>query len=161
MRRGSTSARDALQWKWSHGGTSFGDFGNPIGGTRYALCVYDRSGPAGAPATLVSPAAPVGTVTCGAKNCWQPTTKGFKYKDRAGGSDGLTYIKLHSGATPAAKIAVKARGTRLGVPASPYTPKVTVQLRKSDDDGVDCWGAEYQGIQIRRNDDGGFKAASY
>jgi hypothetical protein len=160
LRHGADSTRDALMWKWN-GSTSFGDLGNPTLATRYVLCVYDRSGPGGAVTAVIHAAPLVGAGDCGGKPCWQAISKGFKYKDRLGASEGVTQVTLKSGAFPAAKIQMKARGTGLGLPALPLAPNVTVQLRNADTSGADCWGADYQGMEIRRNDVKTFKARGY
>ena len=59
--------------------TPLSEFGNPLaaGATDYAVCVFDRSGPAGAVALRLSARAPAGG-TCGRRECWTPSGIGFR-----------------------------------------------------------------------------------
>lgn len=129
-----------LLWKWLKGTINTPtEFGNPLDGTSYAVCVYDGS-------ELVEShqVAPGGT--CGASPCWkQLGTKGFGYKNTDGNDAGITKLLLKSG-TGKAKILVKGKGASLIVPTSDpiyaQTSPVTVQLVTS---GGNCWDASYPG----------------
>lgn len=144
---------DTLTWRWLNGTSSLGDFGYPVAGpTTYAICIYGRQDGV---ASLAMRARVAGSSMCGGTFCWRPTgLRGFKYKDAAGTSDGITRIRLKTGSGDA-KILVKGKGAALPVPppADPNNliyqdPSVTVQLRNSD--GI-CWEAVYPGPAQRIN----------
>ena len=136
LRNAAADAKDRLQWKWSHGAaTTVADFGNPLGGTDYALCAYDGAG-----ALLASASAPAGG-DCGGRPCWRATATGFRYVDQQLTPSGLRQITLQAGAAAQAEIAVKGQGGNLALPPLPITHlPVTVQLTSSD--GA-CFEATY------------------
>jgi hypothetical protein len=145
MKRASPTS-NKLTWKWTRGAlTELGDFGNPLGDTAYALCVYDerRGGP-----TLVA------RVAANPGEGWTPkSTKGFQKKD--GLTDGVRKLSLLSGVDGKAKIVLTAKGPAAPVAALPVTLPLTVQLRSSHDG---CWGARYS--TTRRSDAGLLTAKS-
>jgi hypothetical protein len=121
--------RDQLAWKWTRGAdTAKADFGDPLTATRYALCVYDDT--ANGTVLVLAASVPAGGL-CADRPCWQETTRGFRYKNRDGGSDGVSSLTLKEGAGGAAQIALKATGSALAMPAMPFaqSPRVTVQLK--------------------------------
>jgi cysteine-rich repeat protein len=126
--------------KWLKGTISGpSEFGDPIAGTSFELCVYDGS-------SLVESHGIAGGGDCGGDPCWKPVgTKGFKYKNTAGNDDGITKVLLKSGSGKA-KILVKAKGSGVVTPDTDpiYTqaPSVTVQLVGSNGS---CWQAVYPG----------------
>jgi hypothetical protein len=91
-------AKLKVQWKKVTNATTQGAFGDPVTGTtRVALCLYDDVG------TLIH-----GFVVdragqlCAGKPCWKANgAKGYGYKDKAAGSDGI--IKIGYGAGDAEK----------------------------------------------------------
>jgi cysteine-rich repeat protein len=125
--------KDKLIWKWLKGDVSpKADFGNPLVGDSYILCLYDGAG------LKTSHVAPAGGLCEPAKPCWKESTKGFQYKDKFLTPDGIQILKLSEGLAPGvAKILVKGKGDDLDLPdLSMLTSPVTVQL--SNNDGT-CW----------------------
>lgn len=142
----------SLTWRWTHGTTSAGDFGDPVsGGTRYALCVYDTT--AATPHLLLRADAPPGG-TCHGKACWQSKATGIRYRDKDLTPDGVLQITLKAGMGNASLL-VKARRSNLASPGLPLDqdPSVTVQLRQS---GGTCWEATYA-APASRNDASQFR----
>lgn len=87
------------------------DFGDPStpAGTTYTLCVYDDAG-ALAGRLEVDRAGDL----CGRAPCWKgigrpPRGRGFRYKDRELGADGLRLAKLAGGAAGKSKVTLSAR----------------------------------------------------
>jgi hypothetical protein len=138
VRDGATPTDDALTWKWGRGAaTTKPELGNPETTTGYTLCVYDR--PGGRPRLLLRAAAPAGG-DCAGRPCWRETGAGYRYGDKALTPHGVSKLSLRAGGDGQAKLGLKAKGANLAVPAPPYAPVVTVQLR--NDAGV-CWQADY------------------
>jgi hypothetical protein len=131
--------RDALVWKWTKGAaTLLSDFGDPLNTSPYALCLYDATG-AAQPRLLAQ--IPAGGL-CGGKPCWTQTKKGFKYKNKALGPDGIQSVVLVPGAAGKAKIILKGKGALLQPPPLPEALPLTVQLKRVDDLGQ-CWDAAF------------------
>jgi cysteine-rich repeat protein len=132
--------KDKLNWKWLKGEELvLSDFGSPATTTQYALCVYD--GQAGTPVLERKIDIPAGSF-------WTPTTtKGFKYKDKTGSSDGAVNVQLKIGVAGKSKVSVQAKGVNLDPPPAEgpslyfqQNPNVIVQLLNSD--GM-CWSSEF------------------
>ncbi len=140
LRNVSPDAKDRLLWKWTRGpATTTAEFGDPLAGTDYRLCVYDGGG-----ALLASASAPAGGV-CGAhgRPCWKATGHGYRYLDKELTPSGIRQIVLKSGAAGKAQIVVKGQGAGLGLPALPITSlPVVVQLAAG---GGTCFEATYAG----------------
>ena len=75
-------------------------------------------------------------------------SRGFRYADSTGASDGITHIRLRAG-TGNGSVLVKGSGANLPLPTPadpshlvPQNPDVTVQLRNTKDI---CWEAVYPG----------------
>jgi hypothetical protein len=118
---------------------AIGDFGDPLGGSDYTLCVIDRQG--GSPTLRLSATAPAGGL-CAGKSCWAAKSTAYKYKDKDATPDGLTSMGLGAGAVPGkGKLKVKGKSANLGVPALGLTTPVTVRLVR--DDASTCWEATY------------------
>ena len=157
VKNNSDDAKDQIKWTWSNGPAALvGDLGNPVTSTDYALCVYDQSGPLGAPAIRWRGDLAHGG-TCGTKPCWTAKPKGFAYTDKAGSSDGLQSVKLQAGDAGKSKASAAGKGALLGVPALPFTGAVTVQL--SGAGGV-CWSATYSTPLPQRDPTAQYKAKS-
>lgn len=140
LRDRKPSRRDVLVWKWRRGAaTAAVDFGDPRSRTGYRLCVYE---PRGSGTRLILDAkAPAGG-RCADRKCWHGLAdrRGFVYRDPDRSPDGLASMVLRAGPSGQAAITIVGRGSRLGVPRLPITPKVTVQLRAGNGE---CWEAEY------------------
>lgn len=142
-------AKDKLIWKWIKGeATTQAEFGDPTGAADYALCVY-----AGSTAALVAEA----LVPAGAPQWSVLGTKGYKYGDASATPDGVTKAILKGNATqPKAKALVKGKGANLPDLTLPLAGPVTVQLVNGDS-GL-CFGADYAGAQLLKNQEGLLKA---
>jgi cysteine-rich repeat protein len=155
VKRGTTSSRDLLTWKWAKGdATTLADFGDPVGGaTDYTLCLYDAT--AGTPSLRLRAEIPGGG-TCHRKPCWKSSgTSVLHYADRELTPSGVLGALLKAGAQGLASLRVKAKGTNLAPPSLPFAqdPAVTVQLRSSDGR---CWGSAFT-APASRNDAVQFK----
>ena len=136
---------DRVIWKWKGAATTKQEYGNPLGTTDYALCVYDGA------STLVTTAqAPAGG-TCAGRPCWKETGTGYKYRDREPST--MLQVVLKEGAAGKAKIGVVGKGGNPALPALPLAQPARVQLVNGD--GT-CWEATY-GAPASRNDGTAFK----
>jgi len=155
IRDDASDDRDLFVWKWLKGDAAgLPELGDPINGTGYSLCLYDRTG--GATSLAYRAELPSGGA-CGAKPCWKSLgSKGFRYKDVDLTPDGLLVGVLRTGGAGAARILIKGRGEPLDPPALPLVvdPQITVQLKSSD--GT-CWGASHD-APLRKNESGNLKA---
>src|SRR5262249_21859925 len=115
------------------------DFGDPTTDTDYVLCVYDEI--ADVPTLILANAIPAGDL-CAGQPCWKPTTRGFKFANKAAIPDGLTAVTLKEGLEGASQITLKGVGSNLRCPPLPLAQdtKIVVQL-KNDLGG--CWGAKF------------------
>ncbi len=136
------------------------DLGNPLDagqggtGTAYALCVYDD-----ASALAVDLDVARAGDLCEGKPCWRPIGnapndpsgpgKGYRYRDTALASDGISKIVYRGGLAGRSQVVVVGKGPSLpaGIPAAlEGTSQVTVQLRSSD--GV-CLSVDLAEIQAQ------------
>lgn len=122
-----------LKWRWK-GASAIGDFGDPLDGTSFALCLFEAEGGG---VSLVARSTAAAGGSCGGPACWSSNATGFAYKHPAAGAGGLQLLKL-SAAGGSAKLLVKARDAMLPALDLPLAqdPAVTVQLRAS---GGGCW----------------------
>jgi hypothetical protein len=100
----SLPTKDKLIWKWIRGAaTDPLEFGDPTDGANYSLCIYSGDN-ANLAAELLVP--------FGSK--WSPSSRGYKYLDKAGSADGAQKIKLRGHATSdKSKALVKGGGEDL------------------------------------------------
>jgi hypothetical protein len=149
---GEPNAADTLTWEWWRGSATVKEeFGNPLSTTPYDLCVYDEN--AGTPALVMS-AHIAANATCGSKGCWASTSTGFKYTDKKQQNGPMNSLVLKSGTDARAKITLKGKGTKLGIPALPLHEQNTVTVQLSN--GLTCWQARYS--DSTRNDTFEFNA---
>jgi len=136
--------KDLWVWKWLKGAqTDKVEFGDPVNTHTYELCIYDGGG------LKASATIPPGSA-------WKDKTSGFKYRDAAGGGDGIQTLLLKAGADEKAKIVVKGKGVNLDMPnLAMITSPLTVQLRRTG--GSVCWGAVYSFPPALKNDGVTFK----
>ncbi len=142
--------KDKLIWKWIKGqSTATAEFADPtaVAGADYAFCLYSGPGQ-----TLIGHAEVPPSTTL-----WSPiSTKGFKYKDKAGTQDSITKVLVKGSDANKSKALLKGKGAGLPdltLPILPADLPVTAQLRNNDS-GI-CWGASF-GTPIK-NDAGQFK----
>jgi uncharacterized delta-60 repeat protein len=146
--------RPNVKFKWAKGeATTLGELGDPTTTTTYQLCAWDLS-PTGSRTLALD--APAGG-TCGNRPCWSATPSGFRYRAPAGAPDGMTGLKLKSGAADAARLVAKAKGENLDAPALPMAVPLRVQVVGSN--GT-CFEADFSTVGVKRNDTGGFSAKS-
>jgi hypothetical protein len=157
--------KDKLKWKWGKGTLAEtparATFGDPVaGGTGYKLCIYDEI--AGIPALAVGANIDAGG-NCGTKPCWSgTTTKGWKYKNKAGNAAGITGVALKGGAAGEPSVQVQGKGSMLPLsgPAIPQyfeqDARVIVQLYGGSP--MNCWAAEHGASNTKLNDAEDFKA---
>ena len=138
LKKGTTPDRDSLKWKWQRGSTSSADFGNPLAGTGYQLCLYDET--AGTPSTALAASAPAGGL-CGTHPCWRALGSGFSYSDRYLTPNGISRIDLRAGSDGKARIGVKGKGAALGL-TLPLADDPTVVLQLLNAYGT-CWEARF------------------
>ena len=141
----TTDTGDKIVWKWIRGqATAAADFGDPVNGDDYQLCLYDESG---VTPLLVSRAdAPAGG-QCDGKPCWAPTKAGYKYKDSALTPNGVKKIVMKAGAEGKAKIVLKAKGASLDVPGLPVGLPLRAQLQGAGR----CWETTFGADGVSRN----------
>jgi hypothetical protein len=139
--------RDRFAWKWLKGPvTPKSDFGNPLVGDSYDLCVYNA-----ASSVIMHATAPAGGL-CHAshpKPCWTETSSGFKYNNSDLTPLGIRKLVLKRGLRDgAAQITIDGKGPHLEMPPGfPLAQPLTVQLKNSS--GA-CWEAIY-GAPATRN----------
>jgi len=149
-------AKDRFLWKWLKGeATDLAAFSDAVGGAAsYRVCLYDASA---SPQPRLDVGASAGGM-CGEAPCWQATgTTGYRYKDKAGVSDGLSVMKLKSGVAGKAKVIAKAKGESLTLPGLPLTIPVVVQLLVDDGLTSDCWQSTFSDLP-KKNEATKFKA---
>jgi hypothetical protein len=136
LRDAPSAKRDALKWTWAKGAaTARNDFGDPVAGDGYDLCVYDAG------QLVLGAAAPAGGL-CPSKPCWKGRKHGFDYADRALTPNGLQSISLREGLVGKARITVAGKGGALPLPAlGGLTGPLDVQLQRPA--GGVCFGARY------------------
>jgi hypothetical protein len=143
------SAKDKLIWKWVKGpALTQASFGDPVsGGTSYTLCVYDTTG-------LVSQLQVPDAGTCAGKPCWKAiSTKGWKYKDKTLGNDGVLKVILKANSAGKSKIVVKGKDGNLPVPSLPLDDSVSVTVQLLRSDSATCFEAVYPGPGIKNVSD--------
>jgi hypothetical protein len=151
---------DAFSWRWQKGSaTPVTAFGDPVTTDPYTLCVFDES--TATPRLLLGVKIPAGGI-CGRKSCWSGIgrpkgSKGFRYADSKGTVNGITAITLAPGITGKAKISVRGKGARLGLPPLPAPIPLRVQLGPAS--GA-CFDARYAPGGVRKNDTSRFRGKS-
>ena len=146
LKAGTSPARNALNWRWPKGGaTSAADFGNPITGAGYELCVFDET--AGIPELVLDTTVPVGSQ-------WSATSRGYKYRDVSMQHGGVRTMVLKPGVAGRASITISAKGSHLATPPLPLSQDATVTVQLLGTQA--CFEAKYS--TNRRNDALQFKA---
>lgn len=138
IRKGLLESRDSLSWIWNRGeSTLLTDFGDPTSTTDYSVCIYDEAG--GSSHLVLRADAPAGGI-CDTRDCWEPTSLGYRYRDTEGTPDGLSSVQLRSGSDGRSRTRARGKGDRLDAPTLPLVGKVTAQLQAEN--GM-CWDAEF------------------
>lgn len=150
------TARDRFVWRWLRGeATDVADFADALdGAAKYHTCLYDASA---SPQPRLDAGATAGG-SCGTAPCWKPIgTKGYRYRDKAGTSDGLSLARLVSGPAGKSRVIVKAAGDQLALPSLPLTLPVIVQLLVDDGVTTECWQTTFS-EPPKKNDPSRFRA---
>ncbi len=153
MSRGTTAK---LRWQWTKGdATTLSDFGDPVDGDAYALCLFDESGTS--PHLAFRASSHVGQ--CEGRRCWKQTgASSFKYGDRQQTPGGLDHMFLKSGPDGKAKLLVSGRGANLSLPTLPLALPARAQLQAENGQ---CWESQYSEVGTSRNDSQEFKAKAF
>jgi hypothetical protein len=135
-----TDTADRVIWKWLVGSeTDKAEFGNPLSGESYRLCVYNAGSP------LFDMSAHSGATF------WRDRATGYTFRNSNTTSDGTQSILLKAGADRKAKIIVKGKGVNLDMPTNlgSLTGPIAVRLHQSS--GGVCWGATYSMPFLRQD----------
>jgi cysteine-rich repeat protein len=145
-----------VKWHWAKGGaTTLGDFGDPLGGDAYTLCVFDESG--ATPTVLFGARTRAGT--CGKKPCWkQLNASSLQYRDPELSPDGLHGILLKAASAGRSRVLLTGKGSALGLPTLPLPLPLRAQLQAENGR---CWEGRYFDVGVQRNDGKAFKAKAY
>jgi hypothetical protein len=152
IKNDTDNTKDTFKWKWNKGvAIGLGEFQTPTAfGSTYRVCVYDASA---SPQPIFEAEIPNGGVapTCGTQPCWKPTgTTGFKYKDTAGTSDGMTGAKLKAGTTGKSQVQARGKGSLLGPPATgAIAPSVVVQFLIDDGVTTECFKTTFSTFTVQ------------
>ncbi len=139
--------KPALHWTWKKGTTTSADFGDPITGGSYALCLYDGS------STLVGTAQVEGGGLCRGKPCWKTAGRsGWQYKNPRGTVFGVDKLKIQTGSGNGA-LDLRGKHANLPVVPLPATLPLRVQLQTS---AGSCFEAIYS--TAKKNDATDFSA---
>jgi len=137
LMRTPTAGGNHVQFRWGKGpGVPLADFGDPTGGERLQLCIYDQTGPG--TYTLAFSGSP--SVSGG--GVWTQSATGWRFTSKAGTPDGITRVTLKASPMPlAATVGVKAKNSP-GLAPLPLQsdPSVVAQVKTSL--GT-CWGATF------------------
>jgi cysteine-rich repeat protein len=142
IRKGIATSGDKLTWKWKQaGGTPLTDFGSPPQGTGYMACVYANN-------QLVGGARVFPNNACGPA-CWRGNSRGFKFRTRTPGVDGMTVLGLQT--TASTRIVVGGQGSGLDLPAPlALTAPVDVFLLRKDGypPPLPCWRTTFPAATV-------------
>jgi cysteine-rich repeat protein len=135
LRRDGDSRARTLMSTWAgSAATGAEDFGDPLGTTDYAICIYDAQG------LQLTARAPAGG-TCARRACWRARPFGFSYFDAERTPDGLRRLVLKATSSGTAQVNVVGKRLDIPMPHRPLTPPVRVQVRQGD--GGACWEARF------------------
>lgn len=129
------ASKSKLAWSWKGQATTLGELGTPLTSTSYRVCVYNSSN-----TLLFNLGIPAGG-TCGTKDCWKGSTKGFSYKNKATTAAGLSAFAVKSGDDGKASVKMKANGANLTLPGLPLSTPVTAQV--INDTNSTCFSATF------------------
>jgi hypothetical protein len=148
-------SKDKLKWAWIKGeALTVADFGDLEEETTYSLCVYDYQGGAAVYSTQLDVGPGVPFAKAG--------KKGWKYKDKLGVADGLSKIKMASGAAGKSKIIMLAKGVNVPLAASfsaeaMFAADTQLGVGLINSDGQ-CWRTVFTAADVKKNTASTFKA---
>lgn len=140
-------AKDVVLFKWLRGLATPADVGDPTSLSDYRICLYAGSGAA----QVISEA----TVPASIARWRGLGDSRFRYKDSLGGEEGIQKISLEAGANDG-KIVVKGLGQSLAEPHPPLS--LPVAVRVTNEETGACWGTIFDQDDVKRNEEGKFKA---
>lgn len=145
LKAGADDGKDKLIFKWLRGAvTTTAELGNPSSTTDYTLCLYSGGS--------------VAALDIAAGESWKTLgSKGFKYKDNTGESDGAQGVLLKSGDAGRAKATVKGKGRNLPDELTPPL-ELSVIAQLVNGDNATCFEAVFEADDVIRNDEKQFKA---
>ena len=131
--------KDRVSWSLQSGGQAVG-FGDPLGTTDYALCIFQP--PFDAAALVLRARAPAGG-TCSGMPCWKVSSGGDDYSDPELTPDGVRTLRLRS-TSRGEKGALLGTGLSLRLPpALPVGETLRGVLVASDGGSLrGCWRAD-------------------
>ncbi len=152
IRDGDTPGGERLVWKWLRGSTTTAEFGDPLAGDGFDLCLWENG-------DLVSHTGVAPGGMCGSLPCWKATgamfaPSGYKFKDKSANGAGVYQVLLKEGAG-AAKILWKARGSNLDLPgaasSAEYFGDAHLKVQVLRDDGAACWESDFGAADFKAN----------
>jgi hypothetical protein len=138
---------DSVKFKWKGGPVTGPALGDPTNSTRFELCIYDATG--------VRRALGVPPVTNWRTIGLISSPKGYLYKDSTLTNAGVKKMKLLLSPIDRAKLELGAKGENVPDSVLPFVLPVRAQLYSSTGQ---CWDAEFQAANTKRNDVQSFKA---
>jgi hypothetical protein len=137
LQQGDTPARNKLSWRWRSGvGAGLGGFADPTIGGGFTLCVFERSVASGV-ARLV--ASVPGGALCGDRPCWSASSRGYRYRDAAGTSDGIQRMTMAGSSAGRVTIVVRGAGAAVDLPSLAFAFPLTTRVVR--DGAAACWDA--------------------
>lgn len=133
--------KPAVTWQWKEGDQGpLSELGSPASTTGYRFCLYEES--AGTPSLVLS-AGVAGGGTCGAHLCWKPSGKGYRYKDSAAATEGVSEITIKpDDSKPKSKATVRLKGSGFAVPVLPLAQDGLVVAQLVNGVGT-CWEGRF------------------
>ncbi len=152
LNRADDPAKGSLAFGWQGGpAMTQAELGDPAtaGGDDYRLCVYDGDG------LLYEAQLPAATM-CGDKPCWAAMSdKGFKYKDKAGSSDGAIAAQLKTSPKDGKnKVQVKSKGAQMSFAQAAGQLSLPVSARVVHADSDLCFEGVYATADTIKKNDG-------
>jgi hypothetical protein len=148
---------DRLKWSWKDGGRiSAYELGRTDLYSEVALCIFTES-----EATVFAGIVNEGIGTfdvadVGSELGWTSQSDGsVRYKERTGRSDGITQVRIETGAAGDNSILVKGGGLSLSVPRAELPLPLRVQLQI---EGGACFEGRFGAEGVSKNADGSFRA---
>jgi len=146
VRKDTDPSKEKLLFKWAGGpGMTPGDFGNPVTGDNYDLCVFANN-------AMTVRATVNGNTTCDGKPCWSEVPdKGYKFKDKNGGQSGITKIEMKAGDIDKTKVQLKGKGVNLDFLNAPAAQAAPIKAQFGRVGDTLCFEGSYGSDNISKN----------
>ncbi len=144
--------RDKMVWKWLKGTSSSAEFGDPLLGQGFDLCLWEDG-------DLIGSAGVTPGGQCDGRPCWRAlgpmfSPKGYRFKDKGSNAEGVFQVLMKSG-SGRAKVLWKGRGSNLILPGaangSQYIGGSELTVRSMRDDGGACWESSFDATDFKVN----------